>query len=127
MIAFQNLLYPLLVLLPNPSFFLIIILVSKLTEMSVFAKHSRERGVLRILQMGSFQCEVIYHFTFIVFSFTRKQEIVIYNSLICLLFFYLGALLNLAWAVLFLIKTIIKIVKAKKGKNKIVDITPCLE
>lgn len=123
MIAFQNLLYPLLVLLPSPSFFLVAVLISKITEIVVFSKHASERGVSRALQVGSFLCEIIYHCTFIIFSLTRRQEIIIYNSLFCMIFFYLGAVLNLIWTVLFFIKLIKKIVKAKKNNNQIVDVT----
>lgn len=123
MIAFQNLLYPLLVLLPSPSFFLVAVLISKISEIVVFSRYAREREISRALQVGSFLCEIIYHCTFIVFSLTRSQEIIIYNSLFCLIFFYLGALLNLTWTVLFFIKLIKKIVKVKKNNNQIGDVS----
>ena len=71
--------------------------------------------------MGSFICEVIYHCTFIIFFLTRRQEIIIYNSLFCLAFFYLGVILNLAWTVLFFINLLKKIATAKKKNNRVVD------
>lgn len=56
MIAFQNLLYPSLVLLPSPFYFLAIVFISKLVEIAVFSRHTRERGISRTFQVGSFIC-----------------------------------------------------------------------
>ncbi len=40
MIAFQNLLYPMLIMVPNPIYFLVLVFISKIVEIRIFMKHS---------------------------------------------------------------------------------------
>jgi hypothetical protein len=56
MIAFQNFIYPLLVLFSSPMYFLVLILLSKCIEMAIFLKHSKKICVSKFLQICSFAC-----------------------------------------------------------------------
>lgn len=73
----------------------------------------------KYIQIASFICEIVYHCTFFVFAQTKDEEIIIYNSLACMGFFYLGAVFNLLWVVIYFVDLIKKICISCKPRNKV--------
>ena len=94
MIAFQNLLYPMLIMVPNPIYFLVLVFISKIVEIRIFMKHSDWKKRDKILQMLVFGCQIIYHTTFFIFYFVTQEQVIIYNSIICLGIYLLGIVFN---------------------------------
>ncbi len=94
MIAFQNLLYPMLIMVPKPIYFLVLVSISKIVEIQIFIKHSDLKKRDKILQMLVFGCQIIYHATFFIFYYVTQEQVIIYNSILCLGIYLLGIVFN---------------------------------
>jgi hypothetical protein len=123
MIAFQSFIYPFLVLLSNPAYFLVIVLASKIMETTIFIRNSKRILVSKVLQVASFCCEIAYHCTFIIFAMTKDEEIIVYNCLACLGFLFLGAILNFILVVIYC-AVVIKAIFSMRRSNSVQDSNP---